>query len=65
MELIFDEKGLMPVITQDHETLEVLMLAYMNIEAFRKTIETGKVHYFSRSREKLWLKGETSGHFQF
>ncbi len=65
MELKFDEKGLMPVITQDFRTMEVLMLAYMNIEAFRKTIETGKVHYYSRSRKALWLKGETSGHFQF
>lgn len=60
----FDEKGLVPVVTQDCKTKEVLMLAYMNEEAFKKTVETGKVHYFSRSRNQLWLKGETSGHFQ-
>ncbi len=60
----FDEKGLVPVVTQDTKTKEVLMVAYMNEEAFDKTIETGKVHYYSRSRSKLWLKGETSGHFQ-
>lgn len=60
----FDEKGLVPVVTQDYKSKEVLMLAYMNEEAFNKTLETGKVHYFSRSRSKLWLKGETSGHFQ-
>ncbi|MHB8061833.1 MAG: bifunctional phosphoribosyl-AMP cyclohydrolase/phosphoribosyl-ATP diphosphatase HisIE [Ruminiclostridium sp.] len=62
--LKFDDKGLIPVVTQDFKTKEVLMVAYMNEEAFDKTIETGKVHYFSRSRSKLWLKGETSGHFQ-
>ncbi len=60
----FDEKGLVPVVTQDTKTKEVLMVAYMNEEAFDKTIEIGKVHYYSRSRSKLWLKGETSGHFQ-
>jgi phosphoribosyl-ATP pyrophosphohydrolase/phosphoribosyl-AMP cyclohydrolase len=63
-ELKFDDKGLIPVVTQDAGTKEVLMVAYMNEEAFDKTIETGKVHYYSRSRSKLWLKGETSGHFQ-
>jgi phosphoribosyl-AMP cyclohydrolase len=51
-------------IAQDHETSEVLMLAFMNAEALRKTLETGKMHYFSTSRKKLWLKGETSGHYQ-
>jgi len=56
--------GLLPVIAQDHETGDVLMLAYMNQLAWEKTIETGKVHYWSRSRDKLWLKGETSGHVQ-
>lgn len=60
----FDDKGLVPVVTQDYKTKEVLMVAYMNSEAFDKTIETGKVTYFSRSRNKLWLKGETSGHYQ-
>ena len=64
-ELKFDQNGLIPVVTQDFKTKEVLMVAYMNEEAFDKTIETGKVHYFSRSRSKLWLKGETSGHLQF
>lgn len=62
--LRFDEKGLIPAIVQD-EKGRVLMLAYMNKESFVKTIETGKMHYFSRSRKKLWLKGETSGHLQF
>ena len=60
----FDSNGLVPVIAQDYKTNEVLMMAYMNEEAFTKSMETGKVHYFSRSRNKLWLKGETSGHFQ-
>lgn len=64
-ELNFDPKGLIPAIAQDYETGEVLMMAYMNKESIQKTLETGKVHYFSRSRNKLWLKGETSGHFQF
>ncbi len=56
--------GLLPVIAQDALTGEVLMLAYMNQEAWEKTLETGKAHYWSRSRQKLWLKGETSGHVQ-
>ncbi len=56
--------GLLPVIAQDWSTGEVLMLAYMNELAWEKTLETGKVHYWSRSRSKLWLKGETSGHVQ-
>lgn len=63
-EIKFDEKGLVPVVTQDCRTDEVLMVAYMNQEALRNTIETGTVHYWSRSRNSLWLKGETSGHFQ-
>lgn len=57
--------GLVPVVVQDYRTDEVLMAAYMNEEAFRKTIETGKMTYFSRSRQRLWLKGETSGHYQY
>lgn len=57
--------GLVPVVVQDYRTDEVLMAAYMNEEAFRKTIERGKMTYFSRSRQSLWLKGETSGHFQY
>lgn len=56
--------GLVPVIAQDAVTGEVLMLAYMNQEAWDLTLSTGYVTYFSRSREKLWLKGETSGHKQ-
>jgi phosphoribosyl-AMP cyclohydrolase len=56
--------GLIPVIAQDHATGVVLMLAYMNREAWNKTIETGKATYWSRSRKRLWLKGESSGHFQ-
>lgn len=63
-EIKFDEKGLAPAIAQDYMTGEVLMMAYMNREALEKTIVSGKAHYFSRSRERLWLKGETSGHFQ-
>ncbi|HOA96375.1 bifunctional phosphoribosyl-AMP cyclohydrolase/phosphoribosyl-ATP diphosphatase HisIE [Acetivibrio saccincola] len=61
----FDDRGLIPVIAQDHSTNEVLMMAYMNKEALEKSLETGKVHYFSRSRNKLWQKGETSGHYQY
>ncbi len=56
--------GLVPVIAQDWKSGEVLMLAFMNEEAWQKTLETGKVHYFSRSRNKIWLKGESSGHVQ-
>lgn len=57
--------GLLPVIVQDYQTDEVLMLAYMNQEAFTKTLQTGKMTYWSRSRKQLWTKGETSGHFQY
>ena len=56
--------GLVPVVVQDHEMGEVLMLAYMNRGAWLKTLETGKATYWSRSRQSLWLKGETSGHVQ-
>jgi phosphoribosyl-AMP cyclohydrolase len=56
--------GLVPVVVQDWKSAEVLMLAYMNEEAWRLTCQTGKVHYYSRSRGRLWLKGESSGHFQ-
>lgn len=62
--LKFDEKGLIPTITQDFETGEVLMFAFSNKEAVEKTLELNTVHYFSRSRNELWHKGETSGHFQ-
>jgi phosphoribosyl-AMP cyclohydrolase len=57
-------KGLLPAIAQDYRSGEVLMLAYMNEEAWDKTLITGKVHYWSRSRNELWFKGGTSGHFQ-
>jgi phosphoribosyl-AMP cyclohydrolase len=56
--------GLLPVITQEYGTNEVLMLAYMNKESFEETLKSGKATYFSRSREKLWKKGETSGNMQ-
>ena len=57
--------GMVPVIAQDYQTNEVLMLAYMNEEAFNTTLETGKMTYWSRSRDELWTKGLTSGHFQY
>ena len=62
--LKFDENGLIPVIAQDAKTGEVLMAAYMNRAALDATIQTGCATYFSRSRQKLWKKGEESGHFQ-
>lgn len=63
--LRFDkEGGLIPAIVQDHQTGEVLMMAYINEEAWQQTLATGKAHYWSRSRDKIWLKGETSGHVQ-
>ena len=60
----FDKNGLVPAIIQDVKTAQVLMVAYMNRLALKKTLETGKTHFFSRSRKKLWLKGESSGHIQ-
>lgn len=60
----YDEKGLVPAIAQDVATNEVLMLAYMNAEALKATLESGYATYFSRSRQTLWKKGETSGHTQ-
>lgn len=64
--LRFDKSadGLLPAIVQDHASGEVLMLAYMNEEAWGRTLESGKAHFWSRSRQQLWLKGETSGHVQ-
>jgi phosphoribosyl-AMP cyclohydrolase len=56
--------GLIPIITQDYRTSEVLMLAFANEDAIRKTLETGFSHYYSRSRKTLWKKGETSGYVQ-
>jgi len=60
----FDEKGLVTAVARDAETGQIVMLAYMNKEALQKTIETRTAHYYSRSRQKLWLKGESSGHTQ-
>lgn len=57
--------GMVTVVVQDYKTNEVLMVAYMNEEAYNRTVETGKMTYFSRSRQELWLKGETSGHYQY
>ena len=57
--------GMLPVVVQDYKTDEVLMVAYMNEESYQKTLETGKMCYFSRSRNMLWLKGDTSGHYQY
>ncbi|MBO5036003.1 MAG: phosphoribosyl-AMP cyclohydrolase [Clostridia bacterium] len=62
---IFDGRELVPAIITDCKNGEVLMLAYMNKESFLKTLETGKTWFFSRSRQSLWNKGETSGHFQY
>jgi len=63
-QIAFNPDGLVPAIAQDAKTGEVLMLAWMNREAVEKTLETGNVHYWSRSRQALWRKGETSGHTQ-
>ena len=60
----FDDNGLVPVIAQDYQTKDVLMLAYANKEAVELTESTGYAHYYSRSRKKLWKKGEESGHMQ-
>ena len=57
--------GMIPVVTQDYENNEVLMVAYMNKESYEKTLETGKMTYWSRSRNELWTKGDTSGHVQY
>jgi phosphoribosyl-AMP cyclohydrolase len=64
LSLKFSDGGLIPVIVQDTKTREVLMMAYANEEAVRLTETTGSAHYYSRSRKKLWKKGEESGHFQ-
>jgi len=60
----FDAHGLLPAIAQEASSGRILMLAWMNEKAFRRTVETGFAHYWSRSRGKLWKKGETSGHVQ-
>jgi len=63
-EIKFNDQGLIPAVAQHFRTGEILMLAYMNRESLDKTIETGNATYWSRSRQKLWKKGETSGHIQ-
>ena len=63
-EVTYNDKGLVSAIAQDHETGEVLMLAYMNENTLRQTLETGIMTYWSRSRQKVWVKGETSGNTQ-
>ena len=60
----FDRRGLVAAIIQDVRTNQVLMLAYMNRLALRKTLQTGRTHFWSRSRKKIWRKGESSGHIQ-
>ena len=64
-DLVQNSDGLVPVVVQDYKTSQVLMLAYMNEEAFEKTLLTGRMTYYSRSREELWVKGLTSGHYQY
>ena len=64
LDIKWDERGLIPAIVQDATTQQVLMLAYMNAEALRLTLETGEAHFWSRSRRELWHKGATSGHVQ-
>jgi len=62
--LVYNDAGLIPAIAQDAATGEVLMMAWMNAEAVRQTLDTGRVTYWSRSRQAFWVKGETSGHVQ-
>jgi len=64
MEPEFDEKGLVPVVVQDAQTRQVLMLAYMNRDAWNLTLESGETHFWSRSRAEIWHKGATSGNIQ-
>ena len=63
--LKFNSDGLIPAIIQDHASGEVLMMAYMNLESIKRTIKIGKTCFWSRSRKEYWVKGMTSGHFQF
>ncbi|TVQ03327.1 MAG: phosphoribosyl-AMP cyclohydrolase [Roseinatronobacter sp.] len=62
--LTYDEKGLIPAIAQDHASGQILMMAWMTADAVRRTLETGRVTYWSRSRQAFWVKGESSGHVQ-
>lgn len=64
-QLPFDAQGLLPAIAQQYDSLEVLMMAFMNRESLEETLKTGRVCYFSRSRQKLWRKGESSGQVQY
>jgi len=64
VDLAFDENEYVPAVAQDHETGEVLMLAYVTPEALARTLETGLAHYYSRSRDELWQKGQSSGNVQ-
>lgn len=64
-DLKFDDKGLIPAIIQDYKNGEVLMLAYMNLESLKRTLKLGKTCFWSRSRKEYWVKGETSGHYQY
>lgn len=63
-EMIYDSNGLIPAVVQDRETGDVLMVAYMNAESLAETVRTGKTWFWSRSRQKYWMKGESSGHVQ-
>jgi phosphoribosyl-ATP pyrophosphohydrolase/phosphoribosyl-AMP cyclohydrolase len=62
--LTYDANGLIPAVCVDHQTKQVLMVAYMNESALRETIRTGRTHFWSRSRQESWMKGESSGHIQ-
>lgn len=62
--LLYDARGLIPAIAQDASSGEILMMAWMNAEAVARTLDTGRVTYWSRSRQSFWVKGETSGHVQ-
>jgi phosphoribosyl-AMP cyclohydrolase len=64
VELAFDDRGLIPAVVQDAESGQVLMVAWMNEEAVRRTLESGRTWFWSRSRRELWRKGDTSGHIQ-
>lgn len=63
--LKFDEKGLIPAIIQDYRNKEVLMIAYMNLESLKRTLKLGVTCFWSRSRKEYWVKGKTSGHYQY
>lgn len=63
--LKFNKDGLIPTIVQNHKTKDVLMMAYMNIDSLKETLKNGKTCFWSRSRQEFWVKGMTSGHFQF